>query len=241
MVQPVVPSETNIRGILFDKDGTLLDFAATWHPVNRQVALQVAQGDRQLAARLLLAGGHDPATDCVAAGSPLSSGNTLEIADIWKNLLNYHIKFEDLTARIDDAFLNGGQEHATPVPGLHATLKSLSSRGLRLGVATNDSEMGARSTLKKLDILNYFDLVAGYDSGYGGKPDPGMVRAFCAATDLAPAQVAVVGDSLHDLEMGRRAEAGLLIGVLTGTGDRDLLEPHATLVLDSIADLKVLL
>ncbi len=241
MVKPSIPSKTEIRGVLFDKDGTLLDFAATWHPVNRQVALQVAQGDRRLADQLLLAGGHDPASDRVAAGSPLSSGNTLEIAGIWRKLINYHIKIEDLMARIDEAFLNGGLENAEPVPGLHATLQSLNASGLRLGVATNDSERGARSTLKILGVLDSFDFVAGYDSGFGGKPGPGMVRAFCTATNLEPAQVAVVGDSLHDLEMGRRAGAGLLVGVLTGTSERTHLEPHADHVFDSIADLKVLL
>jgi phosphoglycolate phosphatase len=47
----------------------------------------------------------------------------------------------------------------------------------------------------------------------------------------------MVGDNLHDLEMARAAGAGLRIGVLTGTGTREELAPHADLCLASIAEL----
>ena len=68
-----------------------------------------------------------------------------------------------------------------------------------------------------------------------------MVDGFRAATGLAAAEVAVVGDNLHDLEMGRAAGAGLLVGVLTGTSLREDLADHAHHVLDSIAGLEELL
>ena len=51
----------------------------------------------------------------------------------------------------------------------------------------------------------------------------------------------MVGDNLHDLEMGRRARAGLIVAVLSGTGAAEDLTPHADHVLDSIQDLEALL
>ena len=49
-----------ISGILFDTDGTLLDYARSWVPVNYELARIAAAGDETLARTLLLAGGMDP-------------------------------------------------------------------------------------------------------------------------------------------------------------------------------------
>ena len=42
-----------ITGILFDKDGTLFDYHASWMPANRRAALEVAGGDAALGDELL--------------------------------------------------------------------------------------------------------------------------------------------------------------------------------------------
>ena len=117
----------------------------------------------------------------------------------------------------------------------------LRARGLKLGVATSDGRRAAEATLQGFGVLELLDFIAGYDSGHGIKPDPGMVLAFCEQVGLVPGEVAVVGDNLHDLEMGRRAEAGLLIGVLSGTSGRPELAPAADHLLASVADLEALL
>ncbi len=51
----------------------------------------------------------------------------------------------------------------------------------------------------------------------------------------------MVGDNPHDLEMGRAAEAGLVVGVLTGTGRREDLVARADHVIESIVELEALL
>ncbi|WP_342662245.1 HAD-IA family hydrolase [Rubellimicrobium thermophilum] len=81
-----------------------------------------------------------------------------------------------------------------------------------------------------------FGFVAGYDSGWGGKPGPGQLLAFAESAGLDPADCAMVGDSLHDLAAARAA--GMRgIGVLTGVAGRETLAPAAEVVLESIATL----
>ncbi|MEO0682769.1 MAG: HAD-IA family hydrolase, partial [Pseudomonadota bacterium] len=126
---------------------------------------------------------------------------------------------------------------APAAPDLPGLLDSLAAPGRRLGIATHDGEAAARARMLSLGALDRFDFVAGYDSGHGLKPGPGMVQAFCAAQGLAPQEVAMIGDSLHDLHAGRAAGCALTVGVLTGPAPREVLAPHADLVLASIADL----
>ena len=90
-------------------------------------------------------------------------------------------------------------------------------------------------------VIDLLEFVAGYNSDHGSKPGPGMVLGFCAHLACAPAEVAVVGDNSHDMDMARAAGAGLRIGVLTGTSSREELATHADHVIDSIADLEGLL
>jgi len=229
-----------IKGILFDKDGTLLDYVATWMSLNQTAALAAAGGDRTLADRLLAVGGYDAAANRVRGGSPLAAGTNRQIAACWADQMPGS-DLDALTREVERVFTEGGRHSATPVTELAPLFARLRDRDLRLGVATSDSEAGAHATLGHFGVVELLDFLAGYDSGYDPKPSPELVGGFCEATGLTAAEVSVVGDNLHDLEMGRAAGAGLLVGVLTGTGVHDDLVAHADHVLDSIVELETLL
>lgn len=229
-----------IGGILFDKDGTLLDYAATWMPANRAAALAAAEGDGALSERLLIAGGYDPVSGRIMGNQVLAAGNLPEIAAVWRQHVP-HWDAGDLIDLIDRIFEAESEAQAVTVTELAPFFARLKKRGLKLGVATSDSRRGVELTLGQFGVLDFLDFIAGYDSGHGFKPEPGMVHGFCAETGLFPAEVAVVGDNLHDLEMGRGAGAGLLVGVLTGNGLRAELAARADHVLESIEELEALL
>jgi len=112
-------------------------------------------------------------------------------------------------------------------------LDGLRAEGFKLGVATNDAESPALVHLDVTGIREHFDFIAGSDSGHGAKPETGQMLAFAAAVDLAPAQIAMVGDSAHDLIAGRAAGM-TTIGVLTGIADTGDLSPHADVILPDI-------
>jgi phosphoglycolate phosphatase len=229
-----------IRGILLDKDGTIVDYARTWLPVNRAAALHVAGGDAALATELLRLGGHDPETDRITPGAPLAAGGLMDIARAFA--AHPHVaSAPELVAGIERVFIEGAAAHSVLIDGARAAIAELHGRGFCLGIATNDSAAGIEASLGRHDIMACFVFAAGCDSGYGAKPDPRMALAFCAAVGLAPQEVAVVGDAVHDLAMGRAAGVGLKVGVLSGTSARENLTGLADVIVADIGELAALL
>jgi phosphoglycolate phosphatase len=217
-----------IDGLLFDKDGTLFDFRVSWGRWASDFLSRIAR-DAGHKARLGRAIGFDPATGSFAPDSPVIAATAADIAAALAMELP-GVAVADLRDQIDASAGQAPMSEAVPLLPL---LSALRARGLRLGVATNDSEIPARQHLANHGITSCFDFIAGYDSGHGAKPGPGMCLAFARQLGLEPSRVAMVGDSRHDLEAGR--SAGMVtVAVLTGIAGRDELAPHADVVLEDI-------
>lgn len=233
---PIFPG--TIRAILFDKDGTLIDFEKSWAGINRQAAAIAAAGDAGLARRLLVACGVDPVTGRTIPDSLFASGTAHEIA-LRMVEEGSPLAADALTQALDALFADGASA-AVPLTDLPRLFAQLKSRGLALGIASSDSERAIRRMADSLGFGGDVDFVAGWDSGYGPKPGPGMVLAFSHAVGVAPEHVAVIGDSRHDLEMGRAAGAGAVVGVLSGAGTAQTLVPFADAIIDSVERLREL-
>lgn len=224
--------KNRIKGLLFDKDGTLFDFSRTWATWCSDFILHMAAGDASIEARLADALQFDMKNARFAPMSPIIANTLGEIAQIVYAALPDRDPAQILHHMRQSATL----AQQTPAVPLVPLLDGFLGRGLKLGLATNDGEDPARAHLQAAGILGHFHFIAGYDSGFGAKPATGMQRAFCAATGLEPRQVAMVGDSTHDLHSGR--EAGMLtIGVLTGPALAEDLAPHADVVLRDIGQI----
>ncbi len=229
-----------IRGILFDKDGTLIDFRSQWLPAYRAAVEMLTGGEEAGSRRLLRAGGYDPLSDRLDPTSPLACGTNRQIVEVWAGELGVPAS-EELTRRVEAVFHRIAAVEARPLTDLRALFGRLKARGLRLGVATTDSTATARANLETFGIAGLVDFVAGADAGHGVKPAPGMLLGFCADGGIEPASVAMVGDSLVDLMMGRAAGAGLVVAVASGVTPRDVLAPLADIVLDSVAEIESVL
>jgi phosphoglycolate phosphatase len=230
---------TAIKAILFDKDGTLIDFEATWGPVNQKAGLLAAQGDRELACLILDRCGVDPVTGKTRAESPLAIAAADEIAGAMI-AAGSHLTKTDLVQGLHALFAEAART-AVPLADLPVLFSQLKSTCIKIGIASSDSAEAVAATITTLGLETMVDFHCGYDSGFGPKPEPGMIFGFCSALGLEPNQIAMVGDSTHDLGMGRAAHAGLSIGVLSGTGSRESLAPLADVLIASIADLPALL
>ena len=230
-----------IAGILFDKDGTLLDYDESWVPVNYEVASIAADGDAELASHLLLAGGMDPDHRPYRAGQPACRRQhrrdrrraSSPPAPGWTST--------ELTVKLDALFSHSA-DFSAPVTDLAAFfLRPARARATSWALPPATTSARSAKPRSRFGFVDYLHYIAGYDSGFGTKPEPGMVLGFCEATGLDPHQIAVVGDNNHDLHMGRNAGAGLTVAVLTGTGSPQSLAAASDHCLNDITELESLL
>lgn len=231
---------TGISAILFDKDGTLLDFDSTWRAFAEELALEAAGGSRELAGRLMEILGFDRTSGVFMPGSLLAAGTNAEVIAA----LYPHLGRDAVQAKVAEANARAAEmagQRAVPLAGALECIQILSQAGFQLGIATNDSTRGAEETLRAFGIADLFTGIIGYDAVEHPKPAPDMVLAFARIAGITPIQIAMVGDNVHDLAAARGAGAGLAIGVLSGTGCREDLAPHADVIIDSVADLPRLL
>ncbi len=232
-------ASTGFAGVLFDKDGTLIDFHLTWGPAVYAMIHTLAAGDRALIEAQAEALHFSIETRRFLASSPLIAGSTADYGRCWADALG-RSDLEVLKAEIDALSSTESLRALTPIAEPPAVFSRLSAMGLSLGVATNDSEKSARRQIEALGVAPYVDFIVGYDSGHGGKPGPGMVLAFAEFLGAAASAIVVVGDSLHDMAAARAAGA-TAVAVLSGPAERAALEPHADFVIQHIGDLPDLL
>ncbi len=219
-----------IKGVIFDKDGTLFDFNATWGAWTRDMIASEVGGDRVRMAQMADVLGYDLDAGLFNQGSIVIAETVDVVASAMMPLLPDADKAA-LIERMKEATKHVPQ--VEPVP-LAPVLTQLRGMGLRLGVATNDAEAPARANLAH--VTEQFEMIMGFDSGYGGKPAPGQLLAFCKQTGLAPSECIMVGDSTHDLHAGRAAGM-VCVGVLTGPAPDWELAPLADVVMPNIAGL----
>lgn len=218
-----------IEAMLFDKDGTLFDFHATWSVWAHGAILELAGGDVERARHVAREMLYDYEKMEFLPASPFIASTNRQCAEYLAAALT-GTTADEIEAYLLRSTVTAPLQPAVP---LAPFLDGLAGQGVILGVMTNDAELVAHTQLRSAGVADRFAFIAGFDSGHGAKPDPDPLLAFAAATGADPARTVMVGDSTHDLVAGRAAGM-LTLGVLTGTAPAEELTPFADAVLPDI-------
>lgn len=121
-------------------------------------------------------------------------------------------------------------------PGVWETLHELRGRGYRLAVATGKGRRGLDRVLAGQGWGDFFDITRCSDET-ASKPDPRMIHEILTHFGAPAAQALMVGDSVFDLEMARRAGVDS-VAVTYGAQSAEILRGYAPrLSIDRFAQL----
>ena len=126
-------------GILFDKDGTLFDFHATWSVWAHGVISDLSAGNADVMARMADEAHYDLVARRFHPTSPIIAGTNREAAECLGRALPGRA-IEEIEEHL---MMSSGSAPLAPAVPLAPYLEGLAARGLRLGVMTNDTEYGA--------------------------------------------------------------------------------------------------
>ncbi|WP_152393830.1 HAD family hydrolase [Paenibacillus guangzhouensis] len=235
-----------IKGILFDKDGTLLDFHSGWVPVAIRIVNQLLervgrQNELSLQVSLLEAIGLHG--NRVEPKGILASGTTQDMSEVFRRvLLEQQVdpaQLEDLEGWLTEGLYQqtlDNRHNLRPTADLQHLFTQLRRQGLKIGIATADDLESTIYFLELVGVVSYIDFI-GTSDHYEKKPSPSMMRAFCEISGLRAEEVAVVGDTETDIRFARNSSAGMAIGVLSGVSGLSDLQDLADLVIPSVADI----
>ena len=108
-----------------------------------------------------------------------------------------------LIRRFLDYYRTHMTDHSAPYPGAEKTLAALSRQ--KKAVVSNKLEALSIQLLKALDLLEYFDYVAGGDTHLQKKPSPVPIFNVLSRFDTLPSDALFVGDSIYDMTASRAA------------------------------------
>jgi phosphoglycolate phosphatase len=209
-----------VRGIVFDLDGTLIDsYAAITESLNRA----------------MIAAGLDPLSEervrgMVGLGLETLVTRAMGAARVEEGVRRFREHYDRICVA-----------RTSLLPQVAETVPELDSRGYRLAVATNKPSYFARRLLDGLGIGEHFAAVLGPDNVVNRKPHPEMVLRALEEMGLSVGEAVYVGDMEVDIQTARAG--GLPVVVLpTGSREAEVLRAHdPDLFLEEFRDLLTVL
>lgn len=218
---------SRIRAVIFDLDGTLIDSLSSYlysmNTVIKKFGLDPITKER-LRFYLNMS---KPLQEILQDLSPL--------------FLNPEMN-RRVAEEILDVYLEVQKESVSLLPGVREVLEFLKRRGVKVGIVTGRTIEGEKKYLE-LERLGIRELIDCFVTARETERKPSSSGILKCLEELKanPEEAIFVGDSVSDMEAGKKARL-FTVGVLTGVGSReDLLLGNPDCLIEDLRELLDLL
>ena len=181
-------NEKPIKAIIWDLDGTLIDFKINSVKARRK-AIKVLR-------------------DCGIPKENLSIETPIlenvKISRVIFNELGFSSeKIKEIIKEVNNAVIQVEHEaaiKATLTQDIDQVLEFAKKKRLKQAVFTYNTHNNARISLETAGISHYFEVIVGRDDTKNLKPHPDHLKHICEKIDVKPDQIVVIGDTGRDIE-----------------------------------------
>jgi phosphoglycolate phosphatase len=231
----------NAQAIIFDKDGTLIDFDAMWGNWTLQLADRLkASTGLDIRQALCECFGYDIARLKILPDGKLTCTPMWRLRELMIEVVgSLGLSPLEASCIVERAWhVPDPVTLARPFTDAKKLFSNIHHLGIKIAIATTDDRGPTEAMLKAFGVTDLVATLVCADDGIKAKPAPDMVATICERLYVDPYNVIVIGDTVADLQMARAAGAGYVIGVLSGVGSLANLTPFADILIDTIDTLQ---
>jgi 2-phosphoglycolate phosphatase len=208
--------EEEIKGVIFDLDGTLVDSYQAIYLGFHHVYTQLNLTPLPFAEVKKVVGRGLSHTFRDLLGEELVS----------RALLLFRQKYEEVF-----------REHTKLLPDVPEVLAELHRRKISLAVASNKLGKFSRAIFEHFQLQKYFAVIVGDGDVAQNKPDPEMIYFALDKMGLKKEEVIFVGDSVIDIQTAKNAGMKICAIPSGNTSKEDLEKAQPTVLLERLLDL----
>ncbi len=238
----------DIRLLIFDKDGTLMELHYYW---TQMVGLRAELICKDLGLvkdhveKIAYAMGADMKTGRLLPEGPVGLKKREVVLQAAVDYLNgigcndvYDLCFNAFQ-QVDDISSKDLKRFVRPIGGASELLRKAKRCGSKTAIATIDRRERAKLAMGCLGFADTIDLVIGADDVSRPKPDPEQINFILNVFKTDRENAIMVGDAMTDVQMGVNAGLRASIGVLTGLATKEQLKSITPYVVEDVSKIEI--